>query len=39
MKYWAKEEICDLNSILEAISMKEYMDAKLAKTIIKEKSC
>lgn len=32
LKYWAKEEICDLNSILEAVAMKEYMEGKLAKT-------
>lgn len=39
LKYWVKEEICDLNSILEAIAMKEYMDSKLAKTQQKKKSC
>ncbi len=39
LKYWVKEEICDLNSILEAIAMKEHMDQKLAKTQQKKKSC
>ena len=39
LKYWAKEECCDLNSILEAISVKEHLENKCEKTRQKKKSC
>lgn len=37
-RYWVKEEICDLNSILEAIYVKEHMENRCEKTRQKKKS-
>jgi dimeric dUTPase (all-alpha-NTP-PPase superfamily) len=30
-RYWVKEEYCDLNSILEAIYVKEHIENKCEK--------
>ena len=39
LRFWIKEEIYDLQAILEAIECKEVLDKLLAKTRTKKKQC